>query len=90
MSLLSQTLIIIGALTGAGGLLVYDDGSLRAALFVTAVFTGTAILARSSLMAALSVVSLAGCMGARTGYKDEYGRCPMMPADRPTAGSRPT
>jgi hypothetical protein len=68
MSLLSQTLIIIGALTGAGGLLIYDDGSLRAALFVTAVFAGTAILARSSLMAALSVVSLAGCLGARTGY----------------------
>jgi hypothetical protein len=68
MSLLSQTLIIIGALTGAGGLLIYDDGSLRAALFVTAVFTGTAILARSSLMAALAVVSLAGCLGARTGY----------------------
>jgi hypothetical protein len=67
-SLLSQTLIIIGALTGAAGLLILDDGSLRAALFVTAVFTGTAILARSSLMAALSVVSLAGCLGARTGY----------------------
>jgi iron complex transport system permease protein len=68
MSLLSQTLIIIGALTGAVGLLILDDGSLRAALFVTVVFAGTAILARSSLMAALSVVSLAGCLGARTGY----------------------
>ena len=68
VSLLSQTLIIIGALTGAGGLLILDDGSLRAALFVTAVFAGTAILARSSLMAALAVVSLAGCLGARTGY----------------------
>ena len=67
-SLLSQTLIIIGALTGAAGLLILDDGSLRAALFVTAAFAGTAILARSSLMAALSVVSLAGCLGARTGY----------------------
>ena len=68
VSLLSQTLIIIGALTGAGGLLIYDEGSLRAALFVTAMFAGTAILTRSSLMAALSVVSLAGCLGARTGY----------------------
>jgi hypothetical protein len=58
MSLLSQTLIIIGALTGAGGLLILDDGSLRAALFVTLAFAGAAILARSSLMAALSVVSL--------------------------------
>ncbi len=68
VGLLSQTLIIIGALTGAGGLLILDAGSPRAALFVTAVFAGTAVLARSSLMAALSVVSLAGCLGARTGY----------------------
>lgn len=68
ISLLSQTLLVIGALTGPAGLLVLDEGSLRAALFVTLVLSGTAILARSSLMAALAVVSLAGCLGARTGY----------------------
>jgi iron complex transport system permease protein len=68
VSLLSQTLIVIGALTGAAGLLILEDGSLRAALFVTLVLAGTAIIARSSLMAALAVVSLAGCLGARTGY----------------------
>jgi len=67
-SLLSQTLIIVGALTGAGGLLVVENGSLRAALVITAAFAATAVLTRSSLMAALSVVSLAGCLGARTGY----------------------
>src|SRR5829696_4357252 len=67
-SLLSQTLIIVGALTGAGGLLVLENGSLRAALVITAAFAATAVLTRSSLMAALSVVSLAGCLGARTGY----------------------
>ena len=66
-SLLSQTLIIVGALTGAGGLLVLENGSLRAALVITAAFAATAVLTRS-LMAALSVVSLAGCLGARTGY----------------------
>ena len=66
-SLLSQTLIIVGALTGAGGLLVLENGSLRAALAITAAFAATAVLTRS-LMAALSVVSLAGCLGARTGY----------------------
>ncbi|HWV53428.1 hypothetical protein [Pseudorhodoplanes sp.] len=68
VSLLAQTLIVIGALTGGGGLLILDNGSLRAALFVTMVFGAAAIIARSSLMAALSVVSLAGCLGARTGY----------------------
>jgi hypothetical protein len=61
-------LIIVGALTGAGGLLVLENGSLRAALFITGAFAVTAVLTRSSLMAVLSVVSLAGCLGARTGY----------------------
>ena len=45
-----------------------ENGSLRAALVITAAFAATAVLTRSSLMAALSVVSLAGCLGARTGY----------------------
>ena len=66
--LASQTLILIGALTGGAGLLILEDGSLRAAAFVTAVLAATAMLARSSLMACLAVVSLAGCLGARTGY----------------------
>ncbi len=67
-SLMSQTLILIGALTGGAGLLILENGSLRAALFVTAVAAVTAVLSRSSLMACLAVVSLAGCLGARTGY----------------------
>src|SRR5215211_1622887 len=57
-SLLSQTLIIVGALTGAGGLLVLENGSLSAALVITAAFAATAVLTRSSLMAALYLVSL--------------------------------
>jgi hypothetical protein len=67
-SLLAQTLIVVGALTGAAGLIILDDGSLRSALFVTAVLALTAVVARSSLMAALAVISLAACLGARTGY----------------------
>jgi hypothetical protein len=66
--LLSQTLIVIGGLTGAAGLFILDQGSPRVALLVTAIFALTAILSRSSLMAALSVLSLAGSLGARTGY----------------------
>jgi hypothetical protein len=66
--LLSQTLIVIGGLTGAAGLFILDLGSPRVAILVTVIFALTAILARSSLVAALSVLSLAGSLGARTGY----------------------
>lgn len=67
-SLLSQTLIVIGGLTGAAGLVILDQGSARAAIAVTVIFALTAIVARSSLMAALSVLSLGAVLGARTGY----------------------
>ena len=66
--LLSQTLIVIGGLTGAAGLFILDLGSPRVAILVTVIFALTAVLARSSLMAALAVLSLAGSLGARTGY----------------------
>ena len=64
--LLSQTLIVIGGLTGAAGLFILDLGSPRVAILVTVIFALTAVLARSSLMAALAVLSLAGSLGART------------------------
>ena len=66
--LLGQICLVVGALTFAGGLIYLDNGSLRSALAVTAIFAVAAVLARSSLMAALAVVSFAGCLGARTGY----------------------
>jgi hypothetical protein len=59
---------VIGGLTGAAGFFILDLGSARAALFVTAIFAVTAVVARSSLMAALSVFALAASLGARTGY----------------------
>ncbi|MFN3347481.1 hypothetical protein [Pseudorhodoplanes sp.] len=66
MNLLSQTLIIIGALTGAGRLLILDDGSPRAALFVTAVRAGTAILGAKALsVLAAGVILIAIAMGLR-------------------------
>ncbi len=67
-ALLAQTLIVFGALTGAAGLIALDNGALRAALLVTLLFAGTAVAARSSLMAVLAVMALAACLGARTGY----------------------
>jgi hypothetical protein len=66
--LLAQVCLIIGALTLAGAVLYLDDGSLRAAIAITIGLALSAVIARSSLLAALAVVSLAGCFGARTGY----------------------
>ena len=66
--LLAQICIVTGALMLAGAILYADDGSLRAAIGVTIGLAAAAVLARSSLLAALAVVSLAGCLGARTGY----------------------
>jgi len=66
--LLAQICVVIGALTLAGGILYADDASLRAAVGVTIGLAAAAVIARSSLLAALSVISLAGCLGARTGY----------------------
>ena len=66
--LVAQILTIIGALSFAGALVVYEDGSLRSAILVTAVFAASAIIARSSLVMALAVLALSACFGARTGY----------------------
>jgi len=66
--LLAQICLVIGALTLAGGILFLDQGSLRAAIAVTVGLAASAIIARSSLLAGLAVISLAGCFGARTGY----------------------
>ena len=66
--LVAQILTVIGALSFAGALVVYEDGSLRSAILVTAVFAASAIIARSSLVMALAVLALSACFGARTGY----------------------
>jgi hypothetical protein len=66
--LLAQICLVIGALTLAGGVLYLDNGSLRAAIAVTLGLAAAAVVARSSLLAALAVIALAGCFGARTGY----------------------
>jgi iron complex transport system permease protein len=66
--LIAQILTVIGALSFAGALVVYEDGSLRSAILVTAVFAASAIVARSSLVMALAVLALSACFGARTGY----------------------
>ncbi len=66
--LIAQILTVIGALSFAGALVVYDGGSLRATAAFTLVFAATAVIARSSLMMGLAVLALAACLGARTDY----------------------
>jgi hypothetical protein len=67
--LIAQILTLIGALSFAGALMVYDEASLRAAIAITLIFAVSAVVARSSLLMALAVLSLAACLGARTGYR---------------------
>lgn len=66
--LLAQICIVIGALMFAGGILVFNKGSLNAMMLVTVAFFGASILARSSLLMAGAVLALASCFGARAGY----------------------
>ena len=67
-ALLAQICLCVGALIFAGGIVVIDEGSLRALLLVTVVFAAAAIAARSGLLMVAAVLALASCIGARTGY----------------------
>jgi len=66
--LIAQILTVIGALSFAGALMVYDQVSLRASIAITVIFAGAALVARSSLLTGLAVLSLAACLGAHTRY----------------------
>jgi iron complex transport system permease protein len=66
--LIAQILTVIGALSFAGALMVYDDASLRSAIAITLIFGVSAVVARSSLLMGLAVLALGSCLGARTGY----------------------
>jgi predicted permease len=59
---------VVGALLFGGGVVKLGEGSVGSFLMVASVFAATAIVARSGLMAALAVVALSCCLGARTGY----------------------
>jgi hypothetical protein len=66
--LLAQICLCVGALIFAGGVIAMDEGSLRALLLVTVVFTAAAIVARSGLLMVAAVLALASCIGASTHY----------------------
>jgi iron complex transport system permease protein len=67
-ALLGQICLVIGALMFGGGVIAYRTDSLASMLIVTGAFWLAAILARSNLLMALSVLAASACLGARTGY----------------------
>jgi hypothetical protein len=66
--LLAQICTVIGALTVAGAIAMLGEASLASMLIITALLFGAALVARSSLLIALSVLALGACLGARAGY----------------------
>lgn len=64
--LLANICLLIGALMAAGGLIVDSDGSLASLLGSAVAFAIIAALSRSSLMAVLAVLLLAGSVQADT------------------------
>lgn len=65
---LAVVCVVAGALLFGGGIVKLGDGSIASFLAVAAVFAAAAIVARSGLLAALAVLALSCCLGARTGY----------------------
>ena len=67
-ALLGQICLVIGALMFGGGVVAHKADVLASMLIVTGTFLLAAILARSNLLMALSVLAASACLGARTGY----------------------
>jgi hypothetical protein len=67
-SLLARMLLLVGALTLAGGILTLSEGSVTGFLWVTAIFLGGAIIAKSSSLGALAALALSATVGAMTSY----------------------
>lgn len=68
-SVLSSMCTLIGALVLGGGVVVLSDARIGAFLGIAAGYALLAIIARSGLLAALSVLALSSALGARTGYE---------------------
>jgi hypothetical protein len=66
--LLAQILMVTGTLLAAAGVTIEMEGTRSSFLIVTAMFAIAGIGARSGLLVALSVLSLAGSLGAKSGY----------------------
>jgi hypothetical protein len=66
--LLGSLLILVGSLTAAGGILYLTDGGFPGFLIVTILCVVAAWRAKSGLLAAMAVLSLAATVGAMTAY----------------------
>lgn len=66
--MLANICILAGALMFGGGVIAFDDGSVRSFLVVAAVLAAAGVVARSGLLIACAVLALSSCVGARTGY----------------------
>jgi hypothetical protein len=65
---LGLILLLVGALTVSGGILIYTDGRLEGYLAVTAICAVVGIIARSGMLVAMAVVGLSACLGAASNY----------------------
>ena len=66
-SLLGFILVLVGSMTGAGGILAFTD-SVVGFVAVTVVCLAAGILAKSSLLAAMGALSLSASVGAMMAY----------------------
>jgi len=68
--LLGSMLLLVGSLTAAGGILFLTEGSFVGFLVLTVLCLTASVLAKSSLLAAMSVLSLTATVGAMIAYGD--------------------
>lgn len=66
--LLGSMLLLVGSITAAGGILFVSEGGFVGFLVVTVLCLTASLLAKSSLLAAMSVLSLSATVGALTAY----------------------
>ncbi|MGO4717281.1 hypothetical protein [Bradyrhizobium sp. 2TAF24] len=67
--LLAQICLVLGALGFCGGLAMLDEGSLRVMLLIALLLAVAAVVARSGLLIAASVLVVGGCLGSSTDYR---------------------
>ncbi len=68
-ALLANISILIGALGLAGGIIIFDEASVRSFLLIAVGFAVAGIIAESGLLIVGAVLALSSCLGARTGYE---------------------
>ena len=78
---LANICLLAGMLMLSGGLVFLLQGSTLAFTLVTLMLAGTAVAARSGLMAACAVLALGSALGARSGY---FHATYMLRIDEPT------